>query len=209
MNTRMLGILAIGALFSTVLVTTSLAQPRPRGGFDGPRAVRPERFIELHDTDADGRVSENEFIDERLQRVVAQFERRDTNDDGLISADEQAAPRGLRDRPGLRPRRERSQPPALDRDAVTACILETIPDFEPRFDGEPEDRFDNADTDGDGMLGLQEVSTAVQAGASARFARIDGDGDGYVTADEAAAHAGAQRNLRQVANACAREELRG
>lgn len=203
MNTRMLGILAIGALFSTVLVTTSLAQPRPRGGFDRPRVaqLQPERFIERHDTNADGRVSESEFIDERLQRFIAQFERRDTNDDGLISADEQAAPRGSRDRPGLRPRRERSQPSALDRDAATACILETIPDFEPRFD--------NADTDGDGMLGLQEVSTAVQAGASARFARIDGDGDGYVTEDEAAAHADAQRNLRQVANACAREQLRG
>jgi hypothetical protein len=231
---KTLGILGATALLGTMLATTSVAQPRGRGGFDAPPprgemrgaeaarerggalrggavAAQPERFIERHDTDADGRVSAAEFVDERLGRIDEQFERRDTDGDGLISSDEQAAPRGLPGRPGRGPRgdRERPEPPAIDREAVIACVRETIADYDPRFDDELEDIFDNVDTNGDGMLSLAEVSAAVEARADELFDRIDTNGDGYITEDEVEAHFQAQLNVRRVIQDCIKEQLAG
>jgi hypothetical protein len=231
MKTRMLGIFAVSALLGAALATTSVAQDRQRG-FDGPRGeargpagqirgrlrggprgrgagAQPERFIERHDTDADGQVSESEFVDERLTRIDQLFERRDTDGDGLISAEEHDAPRGLRGRPGRAPRGERvrAERPEIDRDAVAACVRETIADLEPRSNGERDEVFANVDSNGDDMLSLQEVSAAIEARAQDLFARIDGDGNGYVTEDEASAHFEAQLDLRRAATACVREQL--
>lgn len=226
MNTRMLGVLAVSALLGGALATTSVAQERQRG-FDtrngdgaglmrgrmrmarGPGAqLAPGRFIARHDTDADGRVSEAEFIDLRLENVDRLFDRRDANDDGQISADEQDAPRrGARGEARGRPERpagaQRTEP---DREALAACVRETIADFEPRADGDGESAFAAADANGDGLLGFQEASEAAQGRAQEQFARLDADGDGYVVADEVAAQARAQRELRRTLMACAREQ---
>jgi hypothetical protein len=222
MKLKVLGI-AVTALLGTVLATASVAQPRGRGGFDGPpprgemrgpqagaRGASPERFIERHDTNADGRVSEAEFVDERLQNVDEQFERRDTNGDGVIAADEQA-PRGRPGRPGRGPRadRERPEPPAIDRDAITACVRETIAGYEPRFDDERDDVFANVDTNGDAKLSLTEVSAALEARAHERFEHIDSNGDGYVTEAEVEAQSAAQLAARRAMRDCIREQVQG
>lgn len=230
MNTRMLGVLAVSALLGGALATTGVAQERQRG-FDALRgdgaglmrgrmraargpgaAAQPERFIARHDTDADGRVSAAEFIDVRLESVDHLFERRDTNGDGLITADEQQAPRGQpgrgargegRDRPERPARVQRPEP---DREALAACVRETIADFEPREDGTGETAFAASDTNGDGMLSLQEVSASIESRAQEQFARLDADGDGYVVKDEVAALAEAQMDVRRTLMACAREQ---
>lgn len=235
MKTRMLGMLAVGALLGAAVATTSMAQERQRG-FDTPRgelrgaagqmrgAIRagqrggprgrgalaqPERFIARFDTDADGHVSASEFSEERLQNIDAHFERRDTNDDGLISAEEHEAPRGLRGRQGRGPRGDRPAPPEIDREAINACVRESNADFEPRLDNAPDDVFAAVDTNGDGMLSLAEASAAVEARAQEQFDRIDGDGDGYITADEVSAHFEAQLELRRALRACVVEQLAG
>lgn len=234
MKLKMIGVMTATALLGTVLATTSAAQPRGRGGFDGtppprgempgsarggragppggaPAAAQPERFIERHDTDADGRVSAAEFVDDRMQHIDEQIDRRDTNGDGVISLDEHEASRGLPMRAGRGPRPDADRParPEIDREAVIACVRETIADFEPRFDDELEDIFEHVDTNGNGKLTLAEVSAAVEARAHDLFARIDDNGDGYIVESEVEAHFEAQLNVRRVTQACIKEQLEG
>ncbi len=232
MKTKMLGILTVSAaLLGTALSSLSVAQDRARG-FEGPRpgvrgdagqmrgpmraaarrggaVAQPERFIERHDTDADGQVSETEFVDEHLQNIDDMFEHRDTDGDGLISVAEHAAPRGLPGRPGRGPRDERPERPEIDREAVIECVRATIADYDPELERPLDEIFANVDTNGDGMLSLLEVSTALETRAHALFARIDDDGDGYITEDEVAAHFEAQLNLRRVIHDCVQEQLEG
>lgn len=223
MKLKTLGMLALTTLLGAAVAQTGFAQGTARGlegprfetrgnpgpGMRGPGAGReiarvasPVRFIELRDTDADGQVSEMEFVDEHLVRIDDQFERRDTDGDGLISVDEHEAPRGLRGGPQRLPRRDRPERPELDRAEVIACVRETIADYEPELDRPLDDIFDAVDTDGDGMLSLTEVSTFLEARAHALFARIDDNGDGFITESEVAAHFEEQLNLRRVIKAC-------
>lgn len=233
MNTKMLGIVTVSALLGTVLSTANFAQDTT-GGTEGPRhqmrgngagpmrgpmqapmagrralapAAQPERFIERHDTDGDGQVSESEFTDEHLQGIDEHFERRDTDGDGLISLAEHATPpprRGPRG-PGRPDRPERPERPEIDREAVIACVRETIADFEPQLEGPVDEIFENVDTNGDGMLSLAEVSAALEDRAHTLFSRIDSDGNGYITESEVAAHVDAQLNQRRVMQACVKE----
>lgn len=173
MKTRILGLVAVGAMLGATLANTGFTQERRRG-FDTPReelqerrgrgpgafvrgpargrgvAVQPERFIARHDEDGDGRVSASEFVEARLGTVERLFERRDADGDGLISAEEQAGP---------------------------------------HRNSERGEAFEDSDTNGDGMLSLAELSAALEARAQARFTCIDADGDGFLTATEVAAQA--------------------
>ncbi len=229
MKTKMLGILTISAaLLGTALSSLSVAQDRgrgfdgqgpPRGAMRGPMRgapgerrteAQPERFIERHDTDADGQVSEMEFVDEHLQNVDELFDRRDANGDGLISDDEHdAPPLGRPGREPRGPRGDRPDRPEIDREAVIACVRETVADYDPELDRPLEEIFDAVDTNGDGMLSLIEVSTALETRAHNLFARIDSDGNGYITEDEVAAHFEDQLNMRRVVAACVQEQLEG
>jgi Ca2+-binding EF-hand superfamily protein len=233
MKIKMLGILTVSAVLGTALASAGFAQERGRGiGPDirarpaAPLAVRPEvpqaarraaapvaspvRFLERHDSDADGRVSADEFVDEQLSEIDAMFERRDANGDGVISLDEHDAPRVLPlPRRNDRPDRPRPERPEIDREALHACVRETIADYDPDLDRPLEELFDLVDTNGDGVLSLAEVSIALQERAHALFARIDDDGDGYLTEAEVAAHFEEQLNLRRVIQACIDEQLGG
>lgn len=223
MKTRMLGVLAASTLIGAALTTTTLAQDR-QGSFDGRGAgptrgvhaplrgkmrgglrdngalAQTERFITRMDTDADGRVSSAEFIDGRLQQVDRYFERRDTDGDGLIAADEYATPRTRPER-GARPER-----PAIDEEALGACVRETIADFEPRRGAAPDDIFAAADTDADGAVSLQELSAALEGRAQEQFARLDADGDGYLTSEDADAQRQERLELRRTTRACLQEQ---
>ncbi len=222
MKLKTLGMLAFTTLLVAAVAQTGFAQGTGRGlegpraetrgnpgpGMRGPGARRatalvasPLRFIEQRDTDADGRVSEMEFVDEQLVRIDDQFERRDNDGDGRISVDEHEA-HPARPGPQRGPRRDRPERPELDRADVIACARETIADYDPELDRPLDEIFDAVDTDGDGILSLTEVSIFLEARAHALFARIDENGDGFITESEVAAHFEEQLNLRRVIKAC-------
>jgi Ca2+-binding EF-hand superfamily protein len=166
---------------------------RGRGGFR--RGPAFERQLERMDTNDDDKVSEDEFVDFRLASVDEIFERRDRDDDGLISLEEN-------ERPGRPDRPNRPEP---DREEVIACVRETIADFAPDADMDLEERFENVDSDGNGSLSLGEVSTALETRAHETFARIDADDDGFITREELRTHHQAQLDARRVVRACMQE----
>ena len=158
------------------------ARHRHRPGGD------PERLVDHLDTNEDGFVDVDEFLDARLGRVDDQFDRRDDDGDGLLSEDE------------ARRRPPRDDVDETDRELVIACVRETIADWEGPHD--VEDRFDAVDTNGDGFIDLVELSTSLEERAYVLFDRIDADGDGLLSLEEVEAHQEAQINLRRVIRAC-------
>jgi len=156
----------------------------------GRPAGNPENLIDHLDSNADGFVDENEFVDGRLGRVDKQFDRQDQNGDGLISEEE-----ARRGRPQDRP--------DIDREAVIQCVRETIPDWE--GPGEVEGRFESVDTDGDGYIDLAELSLALEERAYMLFDRIDSNDDGLISLEEVEASQDYQINVRRVIRACIEE----
>jgi len=209
MKFKNLVILSTTALLSVAILPAASAQdgePRfsrgaagadahnQRGPAFGPARHRPgrpggnpERLIDRLDTDGDGYVDEDEFIDSRLARVDEHFDRRDVDGDGLLSEDEASRPR------------HRDHDTTV-REEVIACVRETIADWEGPHD--VEDRFDAVDTDADGYISLVELSTALQERAYVLFDRIDANDDGLISLEEVEAHQEAQINLRRVIRAC-------
>jgi Ca2+-binding EF-hand superfamily protein len=162
----------------------SFGPARHRPGRPGDN---PKRLIGHLDTDGDGYVDEDEFIDSRLASVDEQFDRRDMDGDGLLNEDEASRPRHRDGNPTVR-------------EEVIACVRETIADWEGPH--EVEDHFDTVDTDGDGYISLVELSTALQERAYVLFDRIDSNGDGLISLEEVEAHQDEQIKLRRTIHAC-------
>src|SRR5690606_19909449 len=133
------------------------------------------------DSDTDGKVSAEEFLSRVSSRADTLFERRDRNLDGVLTQDEQQSRRRAeapdRKRPRDQARRERG------RDALTACIQQSIPDYtapaRPGRDGGVP-AFDTMDADQNGSLTLAEVTTALENRALARFNELDTNSDGFI-----------------------------
>jgi len=152
----------------------------------------PNLLIERLDSDGDGYIDEDEFLDARLARVDDQFDRRDADGDGLLSEEEASRP------PRRGPRGD-----TTEREEVIACVRETITDWEGPH--EVEDRFDAVDTDLDGYITLAELSTALAERAYVLFDRIDANSDGLISPEDITAHQDNELNLRRVIRACVDE----
>jgi Ca2+-binding EF-hand superfamily protein len=214
MKLKSLVVLSTTAILSAAMLPTATAQEgRPRFSRDiesvqvsarrggelihskqsryrrGRPEGNPEKIIDRLDSNGDGFVDENEFIDGRLSRVDRQFDRKDENGDGLLSEEE-----ARRKRPDDRPK--------IVREAVIQCVRETIADWE--GPGEVEDRFDAVDLDNDGFIDLVEQSLALEERAYALFDRIDSNDDGLISLEEVQASQDYQINVRRVVRTCIR-----
>jgi Ca2+-binding EF-hand superfamily protein len=219
MKLKLLAALLTGSLIGMTLTTAGFAQDderrfggpgregrgmmpgtQPQGQMPGPgmRGAGPERMLGNLDTDEDGRISADEFVDERTRQLEQLFNRRDNDGDGLLSAAESKRPDRRR---GDRAQRR----PAPVREAVQACIQ---PGDEPGAGDGPGNRadlFTDADRNGDGMLSLAELTETTASAAQTRFADLDDDGDGYITEAELTARAEAVRARGMELRECIRE----
>lgn len=122
-------------------------EDRPARPGDSPGASRADRVERLRaaDTDADGKVSREEFDKAFPHAPGDLFTRLDTNGDGAISpADRPEATRGRPDRAALRERFR-----AADKDGDGKVSRE---EFRAANPGSPAGRFDQIDRNGDGFL---------------------------------------------------------
>ncbi len=107
------------------------------------------------DQDADGRISQAEFLEQSSER----FRRLDSDGDGYLSSDEMRQNFG-RSRGG--------RPPGAG----------------PGMRRGPGAMLDHLDEDGDGALSLPEIQAARPGFTAERFGELDQNHDGLITADE-------------------------
>lgn len=223
MQMKTLTALLVGSLIGIALLPAGFAQdngPRgegrqagdppgdemrgARGGMGrGMRSEGPARMLANLDSDGDGRISADEFIDERVRQTERLFERLDNDGDGLLGADESARP----ERPGRDGRQARRERPPIDPALAESCRPADGDDTLAAGRGRRGDRETlaaNADSDGDGNLNLAELSAAAASLAEDRFALLDADGDGYATEAELSAAAATARTRLQEMRECMR-----
>lgn len=208
MKLKLLAALLTGSLMGMTLATAGLAQDderrfggpgrEGRGMMPGPgmRGAGPERMLANLDSDEDGRISADEFVDERTRQLEQLFNRRDRDGDGLLSAEEN-------ERPARTRRDDRPQRPAQNRAALQACAAPDADAGDAR--GNRADMFTDADSNGDGMLSLAELTATTASAAQTGFAALDDDGDGYITETELTARAEAARERRMELRECIRD----
>jgi len=219
MKLKLLAALMTGTLMGMTLTTAGFAQDGERrfggpgregrgmmpgmeqkGQMPGPdmRAAGPGRMLSNLDSDEDGRISADEFVDERTRQIEQLFNRRDTDGNGVLSAAESERP--------ARQRREGSQRrPAMDSAAMQACAQAGDEVDTGNNPGNRADLFTDADSNGDGTLSLSELTETARGTAQTRFAALDDDGDGYITEAELAARADASRERRMELRQCIRD----
>jgi len=120
------------------------------------------------DANSDGRIARDEFVTEERADTDERFELRDRDGDGVLRRDE-VGPDS--DRPDY-------SRPGLD---VNIALFRRCMQAATGAPPEQEDRFAEADLDGDGVLSLLEFSTYLEERAYAQFARLDDNQDGTLT----------------------------
>ncbi|MEO3998855.1 hypothetical protein [Mesorhizobium sp. CAU 1732] len=158
---------------------------------DGPRTERRDGRAEM---------TQEERAERRSARVTEQFERLDTNSDGMISPEEFAAGQEARGERFAQRREERAErrearaerraemPEAMrDVHAKMRDMMRDGMNLE-GFSGLMQERasamFDTLDADGNGELSAKEFVAKVPERAERVFARMDRNEDGLVTSED-------------------------
>lgn len=191
----------VGTLLTTVLVT-SVAQAGPRGGDRGEGGEHSvERAFERLDTSEDGVITLDEFTAKTEERAERRFNRQDDDEDGVVSLEE-----------GTTNRRGEQRADYSDiADEIVACVADfavedeniVVPDAD-RFVS-PEDRFNAKDTDGDGVLSLEEAQANALDKATDKFDDMDTDSSGDISLEEFEAAKETGSATRQAIRSCIEE----
>lgn len=184
-----------GLIAGGLVMEGAMARPGGMGG--GAQRGVPERAPAplRMDENGDGVISEAEFIAAAVARVEHRFERKDADGDGLLSEEEASAAR----------QRGRFSFVEIDPEAMNACMEAALgSELEPR--PTPQERFAEADADGDGYVTIDEATVVATARAVERFALVDADGDGVLSDGEQAAGREAAREMRRARMGCMMEQ---
>jgi Ca2+-binding EF-hand superfamily protein len=140
-------------IFLALGLATALGGAAVASANDAPRADAPRD--EMHaDTDGDGRVSRAEATAAAAERSGDWFDKLDLNKDGYITSDEMKQARETR------------------HDHMRTEMKEKM-----------EQRFNDADTNADGQLSLEEAQAKMPRLAE-RFAALDTDKNGQLSKEE-------------------------
>ena len=152
-----------------------------------PQRHAPGRLIHNMDSNADRLISQEEFTTQQTNNYERQFDSRDINQDGLLSATEFGP-------------RHPAMDPDIDIAAFRACIAENggNPDVE-------EDRFAASDTNADGSVSKEEFVLHLEQRAYDQFGRIDSNDDGQLAAEELAGNMKDRNLQRRASHLCLRE----
>jgi hypothetical protein len=179
--------LIVGGLTALTLVAggAALAQQAPQ---DPPRAARGDK-------DGDGRISKAEFVDGRVGRLSAL----DANRDGTVTPEEMQAGREARRAEGADrafARMDADGNGAITRAEFDASRAERGERRAERGERRGGRGMHRGGRRGPGMERGPVVIAEARSRAEQGFARLDANGDGYVTAEERQAQRAERRERR-------------
>lgn len=187
---------------ATVTVSALLMVPaaQARGGFFS--GDRMQSKFDRMDTSGDGVLELTELQARKEGFAERMFNWKDTDGDGFLSLEEATTfHRGqANDYSDIA---EEIVQCVADEKAATGNDDIIVPDVS-KFQS-PEDRFNEADTSGDGLLDLTEVEARSEARQEEKFNDMDADADGFVTFDEFSDSYDARRATRTVIRSCINE----
>lgn len=173
------------AIAVSVVAGSALAGPGQSG--NGPGSRSAQRALAAIDSNGDGTVTLDEFAAASVARALSRFDARDANGDGLITTDELG---------------ERPEPPDEGaRDAFRQCVADAL-GVEVPDGGEPGDRFDFADVNGDGAIDAAEAEAVAMERALTSFDRLDANADGVLVIAEFRRSLGRTAALRAIRRDC-------
>lgn len=187
---------------ATVTVSALLMAPaaHARGGFFS--GDRMQSKFDRIDTSGDGVIELTELQAKRDGFAERMFNWKDTDGDGFLSLEEATTSH-----------RGQANDYSDIAEEIVQCVADEkeatgnddiiVPDVS-KFQS-PEDRFNEADTSGDGLLDLAEVEARGDAKQAEKFADMDTDADGFVTFEEFSASYDARRATWSVIRSCINE----
>lgn len=195
--------LVSGVLLTVVSLTlSSIASAQDRGP-RGKGGDRTGKTFERLDADQNGVLTVDELTEKALEKADKRFERKDADDDGFLTFEEATS--------------GREEPLDLSDyiDDIALCVAdikaetgdESIEDIDAEAYQSSQEKFDNTDTSGDGLIDLAEMQASATEKASVQFAKMDADESGDVTLEEFTAHEESRKATRRVVKSCIDEVL--
>lgn len=154
-------------------------------------------LLERLDNNGDGVLTLDEFSVINADKAERGFNRKDADDDGQLSLEEFSTS-------GHRGRHQETD--SLDLNALTTC-MEDILGYDLPTRPDSETAFAEADTDADDSVDLDEFVSAGELRAEERFAVLDADEDGQVTAEEVEAAQADKQERRDARRTCVAEQV--
>jgi hypothetical protein len=193
-NKDLMSIGIIGAISATLLLTAMESQAK--GNRKGAKSTLASAF-NRQDADADGLLSLDEMLTPALNRAENGFIKKDSDADSFLTFDEWT---GDKERVDL----------SIIADEIVQCVADikaetgndniVVPD--PGLFLSALDKFDNADTSGDGVLDLSEVQAAVISKVETRFSHMDTDLSADVALEEFTNHKMRYHSSRRAVKSC-------
>ncbi len=186
-----------GIVASTAVLSISQVSAFERGKRGGGAS------FQRMDTNLDGTLSLDEITLPMTEKVAKMLTHKDTDEDGSISFEEYNLSRGGDSKTDL----------SAIADDIVQCVADvkaetnddniTVPSADQFLS--PQARFDDIDTNIDGLLSLEELQAKATAKGSSAFDNMDADDNGEVSEDEFNTAKDSRKATRKVIRQCISE----
>jgi hypothetical protein len=198
-NKNLMTIAIIGAITTTLLLTSNQGFAQERGHKGDPARKAVKQFNRL-DTNDDEQLALEELSTSIQSKAENKLINKDSDEDGFLSFEE--ASTDQTDLSGIA-------------DEIVQCVTDTktesgneniiVPETEKFLS--PQDKFSNADTSGDSLLDLAELQAAASEKVSHTFVTMDIDENALISLDEFLAYKQQRQATRRATKSCVDELL--